>query len=80
MKTLDVLPNKSNKNKVRRVIYSVDLAPDASQQAVDLGRVEPGGAHQGASMSAQTSGPRITPARNAFTRTNPGPWRSSTKL
>jgi len=27
-KTLDVLPNKSNKNKVRRVVYSVELAPE----------------------------------------------------
>jgi hypothetical protein len=30
VKTLKVLPNKSNKNKVRRVLYSVELAPGDS--------------------------------------------------
>ncbi|MCB0874735.1 MAG: hypothetical protein R2718_01650 [Solirubrobacterales bacterium] len=35
VKTLDVLPNKSNKNKVRRVIYSVDLAPDGDTEAIE---------------------------------------------
>lgn len=30
VKTLKVLPNKSNKNKVRRVVYSVELAPGES--------------------------------------------------
>jgi len=30
VKTLSVLPNKSNKNRVRRVVYSVELAPQDS--------------------------------------------------
>lgn len=34
-KTLRVLPNKSNKNKVRRVVYSVDLAPGESTGSIE---------------------------------------------
>ena len=35
VKTLDVLPNKSTKNKVRRVVYSVDLASGESTSAIE---------------------------------------------
>jgi hypothetical protein len=35
VKTLKVLPNKSNKNKVRRVVYSVDLASGESTDSIE---------------------------------------------